>query len=94
LETVPGLKDKRTPPLIAARQARAEATATQFANAETNTTKSGSTSVVDYPHVLRGVPAQPDKLSFRKKVQSMSADEIRRECEIDPSFKDALDQLQ
>jgi hypothetical protein len=88
------LKDKRTPPLVAAREARAEATAAHFANAETNTAKSGSTNVVDYPQVQRGVPAQPDKVSFRKKVQNMTSEEIRRECEIDQSFKDALDQLQ
>ncbi len=88
------LADKRTPPLVVARQERAAATAAHFANAETNTAKSGSTNVIDFPQVQRGVPPQPDKVSFRRKIQNMTSEEIRRECEIDPSFKDALDQLQ
>jgi len=88
------LADKRTPPLVVARQERAAATAAHFANAETNTAKSGSTNVIDFPQVQGGVPPQPDKVSFRKKIQNMTSEEIRRECEIDPSFKGALDQLQ
>ncbi len=87
------LADKRTPPLIVARQARADATAAHFAQTESTTARSGSTNVIDYPSQPHGVPPQPDKISFRKKVQSMTADEVRRECEINPGFKQSLDDL-
>ncbi len=93
LAMVPDLKDKRTPPLIVARQARADATAAHFAQTESTTARSGSTNVIDYPQKPHGVPPQPDKISFRKKVQSMTADEVRRECEINPGFKQSLDDL-
>src|SRR5258707_251048 len=42
------LGDKRTPPLIVARQARADATAAHWNQVEASTAKSGSTTVVDY----------------------------------------------
>jgi hypothetical protein len=87
------LGDKRVPPLVAARNAKTEATAQHFQHAAEHTSKANVVTVTDFPQQSHGVPPQPDKVSFRKKVQSMSADDIRRECDIDPSFKDALDQL-
>jgi hypothetical protein len=87
------LADKRTPPLIIARQERAAATAAHFVQAEAKAANSGSMTVTDYGGQSRGGPPQPEKISFRKKIQNMTADEIRRECEIDPNFRAALDAL-
>src|SRR5258707_969916 len=61
------LADKRTPPLIAARQARVDATVAHFAQAEANTAKSGSTTVTDYPDDQSGYLTH-SKYNFRKFV--------------------------
>lgn len=87
------LVDKRTPPLIEARRQREQNTAAHFAKSAAATSEGGVTRVVDFPHEPHGVPPQPDKVSFRKRVQAMSADDIRRECEINPAFREALDSL-
>lgn len=90
----PELRDTRTPALIAARQQREQRTAEHFAKAANATTEGTVVNVVDYPQEARGVPAQPDKISFRKKIAGMSADQIRRECEINADFRRALDALE
>lgn len=93
LQHHPELRDTRTPPLIAARHQREQNTAAHFANSAAATSEVGVTRVVDFPREQHGVPPQPDKMSFRKKVQAMSADEIQAECAVNPAFREALDSL-
>jgi hypothetical protein len=89
----PELKDNRVPPLIDTRHQREQNTEAHFAKSAAATNESSVTRVVDYPHEQRGVPPQPDKLSFRMKVRSMSASEIAQRCADDPGFRKALDEL-
>jgi hypothetical protein len=86
------LADKRVPPLIAAREAKANATASYFYQTGTVTASSGSTKVLDYPQLQYGVPPQSEKYSFRKLVDSMSSTELAQRCQRDPAFKKALDE--
>jgi len=87
------LVDRRIPPLIAARHQREQTTAAHFAKSAAVTNEGSVTRVVDYPQERRGVPPQPDRVSFRKKIAAMSAEAVLRECEIDPAFRKALDEL-
>jgi hypothetical protein len=89
----PELEDRRISPLLQRRQQQREATREHFEKADAATSESNATRVVDYGPQRNGVPPQPDKISFRKKIAAMTADEIRRECEIDPGFRAALDAL-
>jgi len=88
------LADKRMPFIVAVRQERAANNAAHVKNTEAVTASSGSTKVVDYPPAQHGVPRQPEKVSFRKKINSMTADEIQQECAINPAFKKALDEME
>jgi len=87
------LHDKRIPPIIEARCQRNTNTEAHFANTASATTVGNVVRVIDYGKQTPGVPPQSDKVSFRKRIESMSADEIRKECEMDPAFKAALDSL-
>jgi uncharacterized tellurite resistance protein B-like protein len=87
------LRDQRIPPLIAARNAKAEQTQKYFEQAASATNQGSVARVVDYPQEQRGVPPQPDKASFRMKVRSMSAAEIAQRCQDDLAFRKALDEL-
>lgn len=54
----------------------------------------GSTRLIDlggrdYP----GFPSESEKYSFKMKIRSMSAEEIKQRCLDDPQFKDSLDSL-
>lgn len=89
----PELRDNRVPPLIAARHQREQRTEAHFAKSASATSEGSVTRVVDYEQQKHGVPPQSDKISFRRKVDSMTAEEIRRECEINPGFRAALDAL-
>ena len=90
----PELHDTRVPFIVAVRQERAANNAAHEKNTESVTASSGSTKVVAYPQVQHGVPAQPEKASFRKKINSMTADQIQQECLINPTFRKALDEME
>jgi hypothetical protein len=88
------LADKRMPFIVAVRQERAANTAAHEKTTEAVTAASGSTKVIDYPQGQHGVPPQPEKVSFRKKINSMTADEIQQECAINPGFRKSLDEME
>ena len=90
----PELHDTRVPFIVAVRQERAANTAAHEKTTGAVTASSGSTKVVDYPQEQHGVPPQPDKASFRKKINSMTADQIQQECAINPAFKKSLDEME
>ena len=87
------LADKRVPPLVAIRQERANATTAHWNQIEASTSKSGSTTVIDFPQQQNGVPAEPDNFSFKRKIRSMSATEFAQRCNDDPAFKAAVEKL-
>jgi hypothetical protein len=90
----PELADTRVPFIVAVRQEREANNTAHVKTTETVTASSGSTKVVDYPPTQHGVPAQPEKVSFRKKINSMTADEIQQECAINPGFRKSLDEME
>ena len=49
--------------------------------------------LIDYGPQSHGVPPEPDKASFRKKVRGMTAQQLADECNIDPNFRAALNAL-
>jgi hypothetical protein len=89
----PELHERRTPPIIVARTAKAEATQEYFAQAASARATGNVVNVVDYGPQAHGVPPEPDKYSFKQKVRSMSASEIAQRCQDDPAFHKALDKL-
>ncbi len=97
LRTHPELHDRRTPPIIAARNAKAQATAEHFEKTReaTATARAGATRVTDYGREQQGVPPYSDieKTSLRNLARKMNAAELQAKCESDPSFRKALDEL-
>jgi hypothetical protein len=87
------LADRRTPPIIQARNAKAASTAAHFQQTETSTAKSGSTSVTDYGHEQHGVPPSSEKYSFQRLINSLSAEDFARRVKEDPQFAAAIDKL-
>lgn len=88
------LKDNRVPPLIAARNAKAEQTAKHFEAAANATAKGTIVSFMDYPSEQSGYPAAPTKYSFRKLLDSLSAEEYQKRLNQDAAFAAAVDKLQ
>jgi hypothetical protein len=90
----PEMRDNRVPPIIAARNAKADATAKHFHAAANATAESGFTRVVDYPQESRG-PAYSDveKASFRNLLKNLSADEFQNRLNEDPTFRASVDRL-
>ncbi len=93
LRTHPELLDRRTPSLIAARNAKAEQTQKYFAQAASAEAKGTVVNVVDYGEQRHGVPPEPDKYSFKQKIRSISASDLAQRCQDDPTFRKALDEL-
>lgn len=91
--THPELKDQRVPQIVAARSAKAEATAQHFTQAAEHTNKADVVTLVDYPDQPHGVPPESEKFSFKTKIRSMSATELAERCQLDPAFKKALDEM-
>jgi len=87
------LADKRVPPIIAARNAKAASTAAHFQQADRGTAKSGSTSVTEYSHEQHGVPPSSEKYSFQRLINSLSAEDFARRVKEDPQFAAAIDKL-
>src|SRR5205809_617030 len=88
------LKDKRVPPMIAARQGRTQATTEHFQKAKEATAHAGSTSVTDYPADETGYPNYPSKYSFRRLLDSLSAEDYQKRLNEDRQFAAAIDKLQ
>ena len=88
------LVDKRVPPLIQARKAKAENTQSFFEKAAAATTQSTVTTLVDYPGELSGYPAAPTRYSFKKLLDSLDAESYRKRINDDPAFAAAVDKLQ
>jgi len=88
----PELADRRTPPLIQARQQRDANTVAFFKETEaaTASTRDGSANVVDYGAQQR-VPVEPEKYSLKQKIRSMSAEEFAQRVKDDPTFAAAID---
>ncbi len=93
LRSHPELHDTRTPPIIAVRAARKEATEKFFEQAKAATAQAGATSVTDYPADETGYPNYPTKYSFRRLVESLDAESYARRLKEDPQFSAALDRL-
>src|SRR6266478_10070342 len=68
------LHDTRTPPIIAARNAKAEQTQKYFEAAANATARAGATQITTYPADETGYPNFPSKYSFRKLVEGLSAE--------------------
>ena len=83
------LADKRTPPLIAARQARVDATVAHFQQAAEHTSKANVVAVTDYPDDPSGYLTH-SKYSFKKYVAGLSAKDFQEKLN-DPTFLAALD---
>jgi len=88
------LGDKRTPPLIQARQGRTQATTEHFQKAREATAHAGSTSVTDYPADETGYPNYPSKYSLRRLLESLSAEDYQKRLNEDRQFAAAIDKLQ
>jgi hypothetical protein len=93
LQNHPELHDRRTPPTITARNAKAHATADHFQKAREATAHAGTTSVTDYASDETGYPNYPSKYSFRRLVESLDAESYARRLKDDPQFAAAIDKL-
>lgn len=91
--THPELRDQRVSPIVAAKNAKAEATAQHFHQAAEHTNNASVVTLVDYPDQPHGVPPESEKFSFKAKVRSMSATELAERCQLDPAFKKSLDEM-
>jgi hypothetical protein len=79
---------------MSARMAKAAATERYLTRTDANTAKSGSTTVVDYPSADQtGYPAAPTKYSFKRLLDSLSADEFNRRITEDKVFAAAVDKM-
>lgn len=87
------LHPTQVPPLIQAKEAKAKATEEHFAKAQAASARAGSTTVVDYEAEQTGYPQAPTKYSFRRLLDSLSADEYQRRVSEDPAFAAAIDKL-
>ena len=87
------LHPTQKPPLIQAKEAKAEATKAAFANAESNTASAGFTNFTDYPERERIGYGNHTRYSFRKLLDSLDADSYQRRLIEDPSFAAAVDKI-
>jgi len=93
LRTHPELHDRRTPPLIQVREAKAEQTAKHFEAAANATAKGAVVNFTDYPSEQSGYPAAPTKYSFRKLLHSLSSEDYQKRLNEDGAFRAAVDRL-
>jgi len=87
------LHDRRTPPLIQVREAKAAQTAKHFEAAANATAKGTVVNFTDYAADETGYPNYPSKYSFRRLVESLDADSYARRLKDDPQFSAAIDKL-
>ena len=88
------LHDTRTPPLMAVRNAKAEQTAKYFEAAASATRKGTVVNITDYPGEHSGYPAAPTKYSFRRLLDSLSAEDFQKRLNEDAAFAHAVNKLQ
>jgi hypothetical protein len=93
LRSHPELQDRRTPPLIQVREAKAAQTAKHFEAAASATAQGTVVNVTDYPSEQSGYPAAPTKYSFRRLLDSLSAEDYQKRLNEDPQFAVAIDKL-
>ena len=93
LHSHPELHDRRTPPLIQVREAKAAQTAKHFEAAANATAKGTVVNFTDYAADETGYPNYPSKYSFRRLVESLDADSYARRLKDDPQFSAAIDKL-
>lgn len=93
LKNHPELLPKAVPPIVAAKLEKAKATEEHFAKAQAATMRAGSTAVTTYEDEQTGYPQAPTKYSFRRLLDSLSADEYQRRLSDDPAFSAAIDKL-
>ncbi len=93
LRNHPELHERRTPPIIAARAAKAEQTAKYFQAAANATAKGTVVSFTDYPERERIGYGDHTRYSFRKLLDSLDAESYARRLKDDPQFSAALDKL-
>jgi len=94
LHSHPELQDRRTPPLIQMREAKAAQTAKHFKAAANSTAKGTVVNITDYPNEQSGYPAAPTKYSFRRLLDSLSAEDYQKRLNEDRQFAAAIDKLQ
>jgi len=94
LRNHPELHDRRTSPLIQAREAKAAQTAKHFKAAANATAKGTVVNITDYPYEQSGYPAAPTKYSFRRLLDSLSAEDYQKRLNEDRQFAAAIDKLQ
>ncbi len=88
------LHDTRTPPIIAARNAKAEQTQKYFEAAANATARAGATQITTYPERDRIGYGDHTRYSFRKLLESLPADDYKKRLIEDKSFAAAVDKLQ
>jgi hypothetical protein len=93
LHNHPELHDRRTPPIIAARNVKVLATAEHFQRAEAATASAGVTQVTKYPESERIGYGDHTRYSFRKLLDSLPADDYKKRLIEDKSFSAAVDKL-
>src|SRR5206468_6436813 len=86
LRNHPELHDRRTPPLIQTREAKAQATAEHFQKARESTAQAGVTQVTTYPGRERIGYGDHTRYSFRKLLDSLDSDSYRKRLNEDKSF--------
>jgi hypothetical protein len=93
LRNHPELHDRRTPPLIQVREDKAARTAKHFEAAANATAKGTVVNITDYPTEQSGYPAAPTKYSFRRLLDSLSAEDYQKRLNEDRQFAAAIDKL-
>jgi hypothetical protein len=89
-KTHPDLRDKRVSPIVAAKNAKTEATAQHFQQAADHTNKANVVTVVDYPENEPSGHQAHSKFRFKQYVKTLSASEFQEKLG-DPTFVAALD---
>ena len=90
--THPELKDQRVPQIVAARNAKAEATVQHFQQAAEHTNKANVVALTDYPENEPSGYQAHSKYKFKQYVKTLSASEIQEKLN-DPTFVAALDRI-
>src|SRR5258707_10074026 len=90
----PELHETRTPPIIIQKQQVAAATAAHFEQTKTGTAEGQAVRFTDMGGKdYSGYPSHPTKFSFRRLLDSLSAESYRKRMNEDPQFSAAVDSL-
>jgi hypothetical protein len=90
----PELHETRTPPIIVQKQQVAAATAKHFEQAKSGTAEGQAVRFTDMGGKdYSGYPSAPTKYSFRRLLDSLSADEFTKRLNQDAAFAAAVDRV-